>query len=102
MTWWCSRIGLPQMDGLSVLEEWRRAGKKMPVLLLTARDCWSDKVQGIDAGVRRGWRGLAGFHWRKRWLAVRALVPLCRGTAEHRDCRRVWRGSTLRRAAVYG
>ena len=43
-------IGLPQMDGLSVLEEWRRAGKTMPVLLLTARDRWSDKVQGIDAG----------------------------------------------------
>jgi DNA-binding response OmpR family regulator len=37
-------IGLPQMDGLSVLEEWRRAGKSMPVLLLTARDRWSDKV----------------------------------------------------------
>ena len=35
-------IGLPQMDGLSVLEEWRRAGKSMPVLLLTARDRWSD------------------------------------------------------------
>src|SRR4029078_436734 len=43
-------IGLPQMDGLSVLEEWRRAGKAMPVLILTARDRWSDKVQGIDAG----------------------------------------------------
>ena len=41
-------IGLPQMDGLSVLENWRRAGKTMPVLLLTARDRWSDKVQGID------------------------------------------------------
>ncbi|MCW5721962.1 MAG: winged helix-turn-helix domain-containing protein [Devosia sp.] len=43
-------IGLPQMDGLSVLEAWRRTGKIMPVLLLTARDRWSDKVQGIDAG----------------------------------------------------
>src|SRR3569623_1727418 len=43
-------IGLPQMDGLTVLEEWRRAGKTMPVLLQTARDRWSDKVQGIDAG----------------------------------------------------
>src|ERR1700747_1264401 len=43
-------IGLPKMDGLSVLEEWRRAGKSMPVLLLTARDRWSDKVQGFDAG----------------------------------------------------
>ena len=43
-------IGLPQMDGLSVLEEWRRGGKKTPVLLLTARDRWSDKVAGFDAG----------------------------------------------------
>lgn len=43
-------IGLPQMDGLSVLEAWRREDRKMPVLLLTARDRWSDKVQGIDAG----------------------------------------------------
>ena len=43
-------IGLPVMDGLSVLERWRRDGRAMPVLLLTARDRWSDKVQGIDAG----------------------------------------------------
>src|SRR3569832_1285279 len=50
-------IGLPQMDGLSVLEEWRRAGKAMPVLLLTARDRWSDKVQGIDAGADGGRAG---------------------------------------------
>ncbi len=38
------------MDGLSVLESWRRAGRAMPVLMLTARDRWSDKVQGFDAG----------------------------------------------------
>lgn len=43
-------IGLPKMDGLSVLESWRRAGRTMPVLILTARDRWSDKVQGFDAG----------------------------------------------------
>jgi two-component system OmpR family response regulator len=43
-------IGLPVMDGLSVLERWRRDGRSLPVLLLTARDRWSDKVQGIDAG----------------------------------------------------
>ncbi|MEI8144239.1 MAG: response regulator transcription factor [Alphaproteobacteria bacterium] len=43
-------IGLPKMDGLSVLEQWRRSGKTMPVLILTARDRWSDKVQGFDAG----------------------------------------------------
>ncbi len=43
-------IGLPKMDGLSVLEAWRRTGRAMPVLILTARDRWSDKVLGFDAG----------------------------------------------------
>jgi two-component system, OmpR family, response regulator len=43
-------LGLPVMDGVSVLEKWRRSGKKMPVLILTARDRWSDKVAGFDAG----------------------------------------------------
>ena len=43
-------IGLPKMDGISVLESWRRAGRGMPVLILTARDRWSDKVAGFDAG----------------------------------------------------
>lgn len=43
-------IGLPKMDGISILEQWRRSEKKFPVIILTARDRWSDKVQGIDAG----------------------------------------------------
>ena len=43
-------IGLPEMDGITVLEEWRAAGRAMPVLILTARDRWSDKVAGLDAG----------------------------------------------------
>lgn len=43
-------IGLPGMDGITVLENWREAGHKTPVLMLTARDRWSDKVSGIDAG----------------------------------------------------
>ena len=43
-------LGLPVLDGVSVLEKWRRSGKKMPVLILTARDRWSDKVAGFDAG----------------------------------------------------
>jgi two-component system OmpR family response regulator len=38
------------MDGLSVLQRWRQAGRSMPVLILTARDHWHDKVAGIDAG----------------------------------------------------
>jgi two-component system OmpR family response regulator len=43
-------LGLPKMDGVSVLERWRKAGRMMPVLILTARDRWSDKVAGFDAG----------------------------------------------------
>jgi two-component system OmpR family response regulator len=43
-------LGLPKMDGIRVLEQWRRADRKMPVIILTARDRWSDKVAGMDAG----------------------------------------------------
>ena len=43
-------LGLPKIDGLTVLEKWRSEDKKMPVLILTARDQWSDKVAGFDAG----------------------------------------------------
>jgi two-component system OmpR family response regulator len=43
-------LGLPIIDGVSVLESWRREGRNMPVLILTARDRWSDKVAGFDAG----------------------------------------------------
>ncbi|MGQ5701643.1 response regulator transcription factor [Sandaracinobacteroides sp. A072] len=43
-------LGLPEVDGLTVLDRWRKAGHKMPVLVLTARDSWSDKVAGLDAG----------------------------------------------------
>ena len=43
-------LGLPKRDGISVLEQWRRDDKKMPVLILTARDRWSEKVAGMDAG----------------------------------------------------
>ena len=43
-------LGLPEVDGLTVLDRWRKEGRKMPVLVLTARDSWSDKVAGLDAG----------------------------------------------------
>lgn len=43
-------LGLPEVDGLTVLDRWRKAGRGMPVLVLTARDSWSDKVAGLDAG----------------------------------------------------
>ena len=43
-------LGLPVMDGISVLDKWRTDGRDMPVLILTARDAWSEKVAGLDAG----------------------------------------------------
>ncbi|ABI65229.1 MULTISPECIES: response regulator transcription factor [Maricaulis] len=43
-------LGLPKMDGVTVLERWRQAGRDFPVLILTARDRWSEKVAGFDAG----------------------------------------------------
>ena len=43
-------IGLPGKDGLAVLRRWREQGLDMPVLVLTARGSWHEKVQGIDSG----------------------------------------------------
>ncbi len=43
-------LGLPKLDGLTVLKRWREAGLTVPVLILTARGSWYEKVQGIDAG----------------------------------------------------
>lgn len=43
-------LGLPGLDGLSVLRRWRRAGRAMPVLILSARGTWSERVEGIDLG----------------------------------------------------
>ena len=43
-------LGLPIIDGVSVLQKWRSDGKSFPVLILTARDQWSEKVAGFDAG----------------------------------------------------
>src|SRR5690606_16478944 len=43
-------LGLPGMDGLAVLDAWRGAGRRLPVLVLTARGRWHDKLAGFDAG----------------------------------------------------
>jgi two-component system, OmpR family, response regulator len=71
-------LGLPILDGVSVLEKWRRAGKKMPVLILTARDRWSDKVAGFDAGADD--YVTKPFHMEEVLARIRALV---RRTAGH-------------------
>lgn len=43
-------LGLPRLDGLSVLKRWRAEGVISPVLILTARGAWTERVEGIDAG----------------------------------------------------
>ncbi|NUB16671.1 response regulator [Azospirillum brasilense] len=43
-------LGLPRVDGLTVLRSWRAQGIAAPVIILTARGAWTEKVQGIDAG----------------------------------------------------
>ncbi|KRW95287.1 response regulator transcription factor [Paracoccus sp. MKU1] len=43
-------LNLPRLDGLSVLKRWRAEGRESPVLILTARGAWTERVEGIDAG----------------------------------------------------
>lgn len=43
-------LGLPSLDGLTLLKRWRSEGRNMPVLILTARGSWNERVEGIDAG----------------------------------------------------
>jgi two-component system OmpR family response regulator len=73
-------IGLPKMDGISVLEQWRRAERKMPVIILTARDRWSDKVAGMDAGADD--YVAKPFHMEELLARVRAQVRRSTGHAK--------------------
>ena len=72
-------LGLPIIDGVSVLEKWRRAGRKMPVLILTARDRWSDKVAGFDAGADD--YVAKPFHMEEVLARIRALLRRAAGHA---------------------
>lgn len=72
-------IGLPQMDGITVVEKWRANGRAMPVLILTARDRWSDKVAGIDAGADD--YVTKPFHVEEILARVRALIRRAAGHA---------------------
>lgn len=73
-------LGLPVLDGVSVLERWRRDGRNMPVLILTARDRWSDKVAGFDAGADD--YVAKPFHMEEVLARLRALVRRNAGHAK--------------------
>jgi len=72
-------LGLPVLDGLSVLERWRAAGLVLPVLILTARDSWHEKVAGIDAGADDYLS--KPFHMEELLARVRALIRRAQGLA---------------------
>ncbi len=70
-------LGLPEIDGVTVLERWRRAGLTFPVLILTARDRWSEKVAGFDAGADDYLT--KPFHTEELLARLRALVRRAAG-----------------------
>src|ERR1700731_4039896 len=73
-------IGLHKRDGVAVLEAWRKAGRVMPVLILTARDRWSEKVQGFDAGADD--YVSKPFHMEEVLARIRALLRRSTGHAK--------------------
>ena len=72
-------LGLPVLDGLSVLKRWRSQRRVMPVLILTARDNWSEKVAGIDAGADDYLT--KPFHMEELLARLRALIRRASGLA---------------------
>jgi len=75
-------LGLPKRDGLSVLREWRSAGRDLPVLILTARDGWSEKVEGFKAGADD--YVVKPFRVEEVVMRLRALVRRAAGHAASR------------------
>ena len=72
-------LGLPLVDGLTVLKRWRGAGLTLPVLILTARDSWHEKVAGIDAGADDYLT--KPFHMEELLARIRALIRRAQGLA---------------------
>ncbi len=72
-------LGLPQMDGLTILKRWRKDGRDMPVLVLTARGSWSERVEGIDAGADDYLP--KPFHMEELLARLRAIVRRNNGVA---------------------
>lgn len=72
-------LGLPQIDGLTVLKRWRAESLTMPVIILTARDSWHEKVSGMDAGADD--YVTKPFHPQELLARVRALLRRAAGHA---------------------
>lgn len=65
-------LGLPTLDGLTVLKEWRKAGRPTWVLILSARSQWEERVEGIEVGADD--YVVKPFAWRRSSAPIRALI----------------------------
>jgi two-component system response regulator PhoP len=72
-------LGLPDEDGLSLIRRWRERGETLPILILTARDAWEDKVQGLEAGADD--YVTKPFHLEEVIARIHALVRRASGLA---------------------
>ena len=77
-------LGLPLLDGISVLKRWRNAGRSMPVLILTARADWHERVAGIDAGADDYLT--KPFHMEELLARIRALIRRAQGRTSDELC----------------
>ena len=73
-------LGLPGIAGIDVIRRWRAAGRRFPVLILTARDRWQDKVEGLEAGADDYL--VKPFNTEELLARLRALVRRAAGWAE--------------------
>ena len=74
-------LGLPQKPGMDVLQAWRKAGNRVPVIVLTARDAWYERVDGFKAGAD-DYLGKP-FHVEELIARIRALIYRRHGRSSH-------------------
>ncbi len=73
-------LGLPQMSGLEVIRKIRSEGNKLPILILTARGRWQDKVEGLDAGADDYL--VKPFHYEEMMARIRVLIRRAAGWSD--------------------
>jgi two-component system, OmpR family, response regulator len=72
-------LGLPSLDGLTILRRWRKAGRTTPILILTARGQWEERVEGIEAGADDYL--VKPFHMEELVARLRAVIRRSNGLA---------------------
>jgi two-component system response regulator PhoP len=73
-------LGLPKLSGIEIVREWRSAGREFPILILTARGRWQDKVEGLEAGADDYL--VKPFHVEELLARLRALIRRASGWSQ--------------------